>query len=1497
MENGKNIKANLSPEMLELLAKRLKKDGKENKARLITRRTGTNGSIPASFAQQRLWFLNQFDPETPVYNIPWALQLNGDLDLGALQNAISSIVIRHESLRTTFGSENNRPVQIISAHKEVELPFVDLSESQGSALKNELDQHLLEEARHSFVLDKEWPIRFLLIKKGEQEYVLMITMNHIATDGWSMGVFYEEIVHFYHAHASNEDAHLPELDFQFADYASWQRNWLVDEVKDKQMNYWKNQLGANPPVLELPTDLPRPREQTYEGATREITLSDATHRQIKQLVRDSGASLYIVLLAAFDVLMMRYSGQEDFLVGTPVANRNQAGLEHMIGFFVNSLVHRANLSDNPTFADLIQLVKKTALESHSYQDLPFDQLVDELQLQRDLGKSPLFQVWFSLQNVPQETKEAAGVSFSPFEVHNGTSKFDISFWAYESPSGMRIVVEYNTNLFLEATIDAMIGHYCTILESAVQDANQPIHLIPILEGAERQKVLHSWNDTAVEYPRNHCIHQLFEEQVKETPNATALVYKEEELSYAALNAKANQLAHYLIEQDIKPDTLVGVYVSRSVDMMVAIMAILKAGGAYVPLDPDFPAERLAFMVEDAGIKHVISQERYKEVIPNNENVSLMFMDQLDADLMQQSTENPDTSVKPEHLSYVIYTSGSTGRPKGVMVEHRNVVNFFAGMDAHIPHDPPGVWLAVTSLSFDISVLELFWTLCRGFKVVMYSPEDERESPLAEYTRDSANDTDKKLDLSLFYFSSDESASGSQNKYRLLLEGAKFADENGFSAVWTPERHFHAFGGLYPNPAVTGAAVAAITKNVQIRSGSCVAPLHHSIRIAEEWSVVDNISNGRTGLSIASGWQPNDFVLKPDNFEDRRDSMFDQIDEIKALWRGESLTFTNGVGEDVAVSTLPRPVQKELPIWITAAANPTTFRMAGLKGYNLLTHLLGQSLEVLAEKVSVYRDAWEEAGHPGKGTVSLMLHTFLGESDEAVKEIVRGPMKQYLKSSVGLVKLAAEVPIFKQKMTGADVSSTIDRLTEEEMDQVLDFSFERYYDGSGLFGTVETCARFLEDIKACRVDEIACLIDFGVDTDDVINQFPFLAQLREKLSSTETNDSSTFTLPRYSVAGLVKEHGVSHLQCTPSMASMLYKDDQARNSLNALGCMMVGGEAFPLSLARSLSKVVPGKLLNMYGPTETTIWSAVENVTRVEDTVYIGRPIANTQIFMLDRFGQPVPPGVPGELCIGGDGVVRGYLNRPSLTEERFPNSVLADGKRIYKTGDLARHLKDGTLEFLGRLDFQVKIRGYRIELGEIESLLTGIDAINEAVVIVREDVPGDQRIVAYLISDSDIKPDSLSIRNALSDKLPSYMIPSHFVFLDEYPLTPNKKVDRKALPEPVIDREDSNRKQLPPENELENKIAEIWQRILNVKNISMEDNFFDLGGHSLLALEVHLEIKSLTEKSLSVVDLFRYPTIRSMAKYMGSSDNNNERISMSQKRGEARRRNMRRLRK
>ena len=1497
MENGKNIKANLSPEMLELLAKRLKKDGKENKARLITRRTGTNGSIPASFAQQRLWFLNQFDPETPVYNIPWALQLNGDLDLGALQNAISSIVSRHESLRTTFGSENNRPVQIISAHKEVELPFVDLSESQGSALKNELDQHLLEEARHSFVLDKEWPIRFLLIKKSEQEYVLMITMNHIATDGWSMGVFYEEIVQFYHAHASNEDAHLPELDFQFADYASWQRNWLVDEVKDKQMNYWKNQLGANPPVLELPTDLPRPREQTYEGATREITLSDATHRQIKQLVRDSGASLYIVLLAAFDVLMMRYSGQEDFLVGTPVANRNQAGLEHMIGFFVNSLVHRANLSDNPTFADLIQRVKKSALESHSYQDLPFDQLVEELQLQRDLGKSPLFQVWFSLQNVPQDSKEAAGITFTPVEVHNGTSKFDISFWAYELPTGIRIVAEYNTNLFYPETVDAMLGHYATMLEAAVKDSSLPVHMLPILRGDEKQKVLRDWNDTVVDYPKDRCVHQLFEEQATKTPDTIALVYQEQSLSYAELNTRANQLAHYLMDNGLEPDALVGVYVSRSLDMVIAIMGILKAGGAYVPLDPDFPADRLAFMVEDAAINLVISQERYKDVIPHADDVSVLILDQLSDEIDQQSSENPTPAVRPEHLAYVIYTSGSTGRPKGVMVEHRNVVNFFAGMDAHIPHNPPGVWLAVTSLSFDISVLELFWTLCRGFKVVMYSPEDERDSPMIEFTGVPARQADQKLDLSMFYFSSDESASGATNKYRLLLEGAKFADENGFSAVWTPERHFHAFGGLYPNPAVTGAAVAAITKNVQIRSGSCVAPLHHSIRIAEEWSVVDNISNGRTGLSIASGWQPNDFVLKPDNFENRHNLMFDQIDEIRALWRGESLKFRNGVGEEIEVSTLPRPVQKELPIWITAAANPATFRMAGQKGYNLLTHLLGQSMEVLAEKVATYRDAWNEAGHPGQGTVSLMLHTFLGESDEEVKEKVRGPMKQYLKSSVGLVKLAAEVPIFKQKMTGSDVSSTIDRLSEEEMDEVLNFSFERYYDGSGLFGTVNTCTRFLEEIKACGVDEIACLIDFGVDTDEVINQFPLMAELRERIASSEAEGSTRSELPRYSVAGLVHEHRVTHLQCTPSMASMLYKDELARNSLKMLDCMMVGGEAFPLSLARSLQHTVPGKLLNMYGPTETTIWSAVENVKHVDDTIYIGRPIANTQIFMLDKYGQPVPPGVPGELCIGGDGVVRGYLNRPGLTEERFSKSVLVEGKRLYKTGDLARHKKDGTLEFLGRLDYQVKIRGYRIELGEIETLLGDINSVVEAVVIVREDVPGDQRIVAYLVAGEQAKPDVSEIKTKLAEKLPSYMIPAHFVFLDAYPLTPNKKVDRKALPQPVIDRESSNRTQLPPENDLEIKIAEIWQRNLNVKNISMEDNFFDLGGHSLLALEVHLELKSLSEKPLSVVDLFRYPTVRSMANYLASSSNTNERISMSQRRGEARRRNMRRLRK
>jgi natural product biosynthesis luciferase-like monooxygenase protein len=999
------------------------------------------------------------------------------------------------------------------------------------------------------------------------------------------------------------------------------------------------------------------------------------------------------------------------------------------------------------------------------------------------------------------------------------------------------------------------------IRSCLDTPDQPLHTLAFLSEQQQRQLLVDWNQTATSYPQDLCIHQLFEQQVIQTPDAIAIAFSDRQLTYQELNAQANQLAHYLQAHGVGPDVLVGLHLERSLEMMVGLLGIHKAGGAYVPLDPDFPQDRLAFMLADSQAPVVITQQKRVANLAVESTVQVIALDSQWSDIAQQPTTNPDSSVHPDHLSYVIYTSGSTGRPKGVMVEHRNVVNFFAGMDQTLDHEPPGVWLAVTSLSFDISVLELFWTLARGFKVVIYNAKQERSAIAAKPI--SLQHLEKNIDFSLFYFSSDEAATHTA-KYRLLLEGAQFADAHQFKAVWTPERHFHAFGGLFPNPAVTSAAIAAVTQHIQIRAGSCVSPLHPSIRIAEDWAVVDNLSGGRVGISFAAGWQPNDFVLRPETFQNRKEIMFQQIEEVQALWRGDSVTYPDGKGNAVAIQTLPRPIQPELPVWVTAASNPETFREAGAKGFHLLTHLLGQSLSELAEKVAIYRQAWRDNGHPGVGTVTLMLHTFVGESDTAVKEIVRRPMRQYLASSLDLIQKAAwSFPTFKQQTTTEEGQFSLSHLSPEAMDEVLDFSFERYFETSGLFGTVDTCLKMVDRVKGIDVDEIACLIDYGVDAEAILAQLPLLQQV--KVQSNLQSPPKTEPQSPDSIAKLIQHHQVTHFQCTPSMASLLLADATTRSALSQIRTMMIGGEAFTEALAAQLRQVIPGQIYNMYGPTETTIWSTTHPLREADGIVPIGRPIANTEVYILDQHRNPVPVGVAGELLIGGRGVTRGYLNRPELTAERFvPNPFNANpAERLYRTGDMVRYRMDGTLEFLGRIDFQVKVRGYRIELGEVETLLSRHASVREAVVVVREDIPGDKRLVAYLLPEVGFQPTSTTLRDFLLQQLPEYMAPSHFVTLDAFPLTPNQKVDRKALPAPTMDAPESNHAILPnqQQNSIEQQVLEIWQKVLQISVLGLEDNFFELGGNSLMAVSLMVEMRSIFNVDLPLIDLFQYPTV------------------------------------
>ncbi|MGK0498672.1 MAG: natural product biosynthesis luciferase-like monooxygenase protein [Oceanicoccus sp.] len=1065
-----------------------------------------------------------------------------------------------------------------------------------------------------------------------------------------------------------------------------------------------------------------------------------------------------------------------------------------------------------------------------------------------------------------------------------------------SPAANALVIASGASIDA-SSISRLISAYEVLISEIAKDRSLAVASYSVVADAERTTI-GEWNNTALVLDEDKlCIHQLFERQALLTPDLEACVFEDVKLSYAQLNHRANQLAHYFLQRGVSSESRIGILLNRSADMVVALMATLKAGCCYVPLDPVYPADRIQYMIDDAGLFSVLLNREHGSLVASADCEKILLED-VRGSLDGLAISNPDVTVAGHNLAYVIYTSGSTGKPKGVMVEHHNVVNFFAGMDERI--DPaPGVWLAVTSISFDISVLEIFWTLCRGFTVILYADERRQKTP-GNFV---SQHPEKNLDFNLFFWNvAEDEEEYDDNIYRLLIESAKFADTNGFNAVWTPERHFDAFGGIFPNPSITSAALATITENVELRAGSCVAPLHSPIRIAEEWAMVDNLSNGRVAIAFASGWAPPDFAIMPDNFANAKGIMFETAETVRQLWRGETLAFPGPKGDDVKVRTLPRPVQKDLPLWITTAGNVDSFTKAAEIGANLLTHLLGQTLEEVAEKIQAYRSAWKAAGHAGEGKVTLMLHTFVGDDLDSVENVVREPMKRYLKSAMFLVKSAAwQFPTFKKMSTeqGKTLDEFFENISDEDMDALLDFSFQRYYHTSGLFGTVESCMEMVDKVKGADIDEIACLIDYGIDTESVLAQLPKLAEL---LAASKAVMAISTPASDYSIPDLFEQHDITHFQCTPSMATMLANDKRSRTGLAKLKQIMVGGEAFPPGLAAELLSLAEGRVGNMYGPTETTIWSSNAEVCAADTkkSVSIGKPLVNQRAYILDEQQQLLPIGIAGELVIGGQGVVRGYHNREDLTADSFLVDTVNPhgGGRMYRTGDLARWRSDGTLECLGRIDHQVKIRGYRVELGEIEALLRNHADVREAAVVLREDTPGDQRLVAYIRH-----PDGMGNMNAellketLHQELPEFMVPSIFVEMSVLPLTPNGKIERNALPKPALQIAAGGEGYAPPNNDGEQMIAEIWGRALGISKVGTGDNFFDIGGHSLLVVQVLKELQEKTDKPMQMTDLFRYTTVASLAKFISGEDADNSAKEVGQARAARRKASMGRRRR
>ena len=698
--------------------------------------------LPLSFSQQRMWLLDQLDPDTPTYNISHALRLSGTLDAKALKRSLEEIVSRHEALRTTFAAVDGEPVQVIAPTIDTKLPVEDLGGLPQSE-REARERLALGEKRRPFDLERGPLFRARLLRLDEEEHVLLVSMHHIVSDGWSMGVFWRELGALYGAFSRGGPSPLAELPIQYADYALWQRRWLEGEVLEEQLGYWKDQL-AELTTLKLPTDHPRPQVQTHRGARRSLTLPESLTQALKELSRQEGTTLFMVLLGALQVLFSRYSGQEDVAVSIPIAGRTRAETEELIGFFVNTLIMRTDLSGDPSFREVLSRVREVALGAYDHQDLPFEKLVEELQPERDLSRVPLSQVFFALQNMPQEDLKLPNLTLERQKVESGTVKFDLSFFMVEEEQGLKGRLVYNADLFDDTTIERMLRHLQTLLKGIVEDPDQQLSELPLMGEAERHQLLFEWNGTATEYPRDRRVHELFEEQVERTPGAVAVICGDEQLTYRELNRRANQLAHHLRALGVGPETLVGICVERSLEMVVGLLGILKAGGAYVPLDPSYPATRLEFILADTQAPVLLTQERIVERLPDKHGTEIVC---LDADwplIARQAEENVTSRAAADNLAYVIYTSGSTGQPKGVMIEHRAIISYVAASIAAYEITASDNVLQFASLSFDASVEEIFPSLTCGATLVLRS--DRMVDSMQRFVRECAEREISLVDL-------------------------------------------------------------------------------------------------------------------------------------------------------------------------------------------------------------------------------------------------------------------------------------------------------------------------------------------------------------------------------------------------------------------------------------------------------------------------------------------------------------------------------------------------------------------------------------------------------------------------------------------------------------------------------------------------------------------------------------------------------------------------------
>jgi natural product biosynthesis luciferase-like monooxygenase protein/FkbM family methyltransferase len=1262
----------------------------ENQAQEIPVIQKINNNIvkPLSFSQQSLWLLDKINEGSNHYNLVSAFRLKGQLDHAVLNKTFLTILQRHESLRSIFLVDiSGEPVQKVQDVTGFNVVAEEIDASPEN-YQSEVAQIIREETRRVFDLTRDLLLVVRLLKLNAEEHVLIVNMHHIASDGWSRGILVKEFSVLYASYAKGEPNPLPELGIQYSDYAYWQRQWLKGKQLDEQTNYWKNQLAGLPLLHNLPLDKPRPLTQSFRGSTYTSRISKNLLTSLYELCQQEAASLFMGVHAAFSTLLARYSNETDIVVGCPIANRERPETAGLVGFFMNLLVLRSDLSQKPGFRELVRQSKKMLEEAYQYQQMPFEKLTDELKVTRSLAHNPLFQILLALHNNQQEEFSIPGMIMEPLSYAGNSAKYDLTLNVTENTEGLLLSWEYNTDLFEPATIVRMANQFNFLLAALLANPQENVFTLNMLSEEELLEMRKHLTGSQVNVNDSDSAISSFNYQVAHNPDQTAIICNDIACTYKELGQKVDAVAALLSAKGVQSGDKVGICLLRNAEMVASMFACFKLGAAYIPLDPVYSAGRIDQIIADAQPKCIATLQPLKEgFLKAHTKENFVCLDKLPGEAEATQSQYAD-----DNIAYIIFTSGTTGKPKGIEVAHGNLTNLLKGLDTSFGGQPKQRWLAQTSINFDISVLELIWTISRGHTIVL-----QQTNPFKLLTPEQLG-VAKELQFSVMFFGADKNNSG--QKYDLLLDTAKFADKNDFTAIWTPERHFGEFGGAFASTSLIGAALSNITEKINIRAGSVVLPLHDPIRVAEEWSMVDNLSGGRVGVSIASGWHPNDFVFYNSDYGNRHKQMRDKIIELKNLWNGVPIERKNGAGKDMPVKIRPYPVQKELPLWITAAGSPETFKYAGEIGANVLTHMLGQSLEKLAGNIAVYHQALRDNGFSIEDKkVTLMLHTYMNPSEQTALGLSEQPFKDYLGSSIQLME-----PLAKQ--TGLDINT--------QLDDLIEIAFKKFTKENTLIGSPESCQKMLHSVRNIGVTEVACLVDFGVASEKVLEGLESIVKAK-KLYHSHVDLIKLLNIDNQKTElDLIHEYQLTHVQMTPSQAKLvvdLHEQDPDKE-LSSVQHWFIGGEAINQQLVKSLSSITGAALYNMYGPTETTVWSAWREIN-AED-VHIGGPIINTDLVLLNEFEQQVPIGVVGELYIGGSGVAKGYYNNPELTAKSFKQICHS---RFYKTGDLMKLNSRGTLEYVSRKDNQVKVNGYRIELEEIETTISRIAGVKNCKVV------------------------------------------------------------------------------------------------------------------------------------------------------------------------------------